>query len=170
MARLSGWNRRQCSCHTTAVWDAFLERMRVFGQDGHVDTASGVTICVPESWTVVEPGPHGGPTMLQSYPKDKYVGREVLRPRDTKCDLIIHPSDISVADVVQQNRSDPCVTIVSEQEIVLQSVRPGTRFEVESMRCSLSLVTEVNERVVVLTCLGDLAPFDQIAVTLGASE
>jgi hypothetical protein len=37
-------------------------------------------------------------------------------------------------------------------------------------RCSLSLVTEVNERVVVLTCLGDLAPFDQIAVTLGASE
>jgi len=38
------------------------------------------------------------------------------------------------------------------------------------MGCSLSLVTEVNERVVVLTCFGDLAPFDQIAVTLGASE
>jgi hypothetical protein len=35
---------------------------------------------------------------------------------------------------------------------------------------SLSLVTEINERAVVLTCFGELAPFDEIAVTLGASE
>jgi hypothetical protein len=35
---------------------------------------------------------------------------------------------------------------------------------------SLSLITEVNERAVVLTCFGKLAPFDEIAVTLGASE
>ena len=34
---------------------------------------------------------------------------------------------------------------------------------------SLSLVTEVNERAVVLTCFGELAPFDEIAVTLGPS-
>jgi hypothetical protein len=35
---------------------------------------------------------------------------------------------------------------------------------------SLSLITEVNGRAVVLTCFGELAPFDEIAVTLGASE
>ncbi|MHC4432579.1 MAG: META domain-containing protein [Planctomycetota bacterium] len=136
----------------------------------HVDTASGVTIWVPESWTIVEPGPHGGPTILQSFLADKYVGGEALQPGDTKCDLTVHPPDTNVADVVPQNRSDPPVTIVSEGEIVLLSGRTGTRFEVESMGRSLSLVTEVNERVVVLTCFGDLAPFDQIAVTLGAGE
>jgi hypothetical protein len=35
---------------------------------------------------------------------------------------------------------------------------------------SLSLVTEINERVVVLICFGELAPFDEIAVTLGAAD
>ena len=54
--------------------------------------------------------------------------------------------------------------------MVLYSGKPGTRLEVDSMGRSLSLVTEVNQRVVVLTCFGDLAPFDQIAVTLRASE
>jgi hypothetical protein len=135
----------------------------------HVDTASGVTIWVPESWTVVEPGPHGGPTILQSYPQDKYVGGERRQPGDTKCDLYVHPPGTSVADVVPQNRSDPPVTVVSEDEIVLRSGQPGRRFEVESMGRALSLVTEVNEQAVVLTCFGDFAPFDEIAVTLGAS-
>ena len=50
------------------------------------------------------------------------------------------------------------------------SGRTGKRFEVESMGRSLSLVTEVNERAVVLTCFGNLEPFDEIAVTLAASE
>jgi hypothetical protein len=105
-----------------------------------------------------------------SYPKDKYVGGEALNPGDTKCDLTAHPPDINVADVVPQNRSDPPVTIVSEQAIVLRSGRSGRRFEVESMGRSLSLITEVNERVVVLTCFGELEPFDEIAVTLGVTE
>ena len=42
--------------------------------------------------------------------------------------------------------------------------------ELEGMGRSLSLITEINERVVVLTCYGELAPFDEIAVTLGANE
>ena len=62
------------------------------------------------------------------------------------------------------------MTIVSKGEIVLQSGKPGTRLEVESMGRSLSLFTEINERVVVLTCFGELAPFDEIAVTLSANE
>jgi hypothetical protein len=71
--------------------------------------------------------------------------------------------------VVPQNRSDPPVTVISETEIVLRSGRSGRRFEVESMGRSLSLVTEVDGRVVVLTCFGELEPFDEIAVTLGSS-
>jgi hypothetical protein len=42
--------------------------------------------------------------------------------------------------------------------------------EVESMGRSLSLITQINERVVVLTCFGELAPFDEIAVTLRADD
>jgi hypothetical protein len=136
----------------------------------YVDTGSGVSLWVPESWTVIEPGPHGGPTILMSYPQDKYVGGEGRKPGDTKCDLYIHPPGVHVADVVPQNRSDPPVTVVSEQEIVLHSGRTGKRFEVDSMGRFLSLVTEVNERAVVLACFGELAPFGEIAATLGATE
>jgi heat shock protein HslJ len=135
----------------------------------HVDTASGVTIWVPGSWAVVEPGPHGGPATLQSYPPDKYVGGEPLQPGDTKCDLTIHPPGTSVADLVQQLRSSPRNTILSEREIVLQSGRSGRRFEVESMGRSLSLITEIDELAVVLTCFGEFEPFDAVAVTLGAN-
>jgi len=140
----------------------------------YVNGVSGVSLWVPESWTIIEPGPHGGPIILQSYPQDKYVGGEARQPGDTKCDLTVHPSGINVADVVPQNRSDPPITVVSMQEIVLRSGQLGRRFEVESMGRSLSLITTLqtatgNERVVVLTCFGDLAPFDEIAITLGAS-
>jgi heat shock protein HslJ len=136
----------------------------------YVDTGSGVSLWVPESWTVIEPGPHGGPTILMSYPQDKYVGGEGRKPGDTKCDLYIHPPDVSVTDAIQALRSDPLATILSEQEIVLQSGELGIKMEVESMGPSNSLFAEVNQRTVVLTCFGELAPFDEIAGTLSASE
>ena len=135
-----------------------------------VDAASGVSLWVPGSWTIVEPGPHGGPTILQSFPMDKYVGGEPFQAGDTKCDLTVHPTGTTVADVAPRSRSDPPLTVLSEQEIVLQSGRPGWRYEVESMGRSLSLVAEVNERAVVLTCFGEFAPFDEVAVTLGAAD
>jgi len=75
-----------------------------------------------------------------------------------------------MASHMQQLRSDLTVTIVSEQEITLQSGKSGIKVEVDSMGRSLSLITEVNERVVVLTCFGELEPFDEIAVTIDASE
>ena len=84
--------------------------------------------------------------------------------------LTIHPPDVSVADAIQALRSDTFATIVSEQEIVLQSGEPGIWMEVESMGPSISLFTEINERTVVLTCFGESAPFDEIAGTLGATE
>jgi hypothetical protein len=71
---------------------------------------------------------------------------------------------------MQQLRSNSTLTIVSEDEIVLRSGKPGTRIEVESMGLSVSLITEVKERVVVLTCFGDPAPFDEIAVAIRANQ
>jgi hypothetical protein len=108
--------------------------------------------------------------ILQSYPENKYGGGGGQKPGNTKCDLTIRPPDIDLASHIERLKSNSTVTVVSEREIVLQSGRSGTRIEVESMGRSLSLITEVNERVVVLTCFGELGPFDQIAVTLGSNE
>jgi hypothetical protein len=134
----------------------------------YVNGPSDVSLWVPESWTIIEPGPHS--PLLQSYPQDKYIGGEGLQPGDTKCDLTIHPPEVSLADVVRQLGSASGVTIVSEREMVLRSGGSGTRREVESLGRSLSLYAEVSGRAVVLSCFGELAPFDEIAVTLGPSE
>jgi hypothetical protein len=140
-----------------------------------VDASSGISIWLPEGWLVVEPAhesPPGNPrtTVLQSYPADKYVGGEGLRPGDTKCDLTIHPSGVSAADVLEQIAGAPTVTVLSEQEIALNSGQTGVRIEIDSLGRSLSLVAEVDERAVVLTCFGEFGPFDEVAVTLGAGE
>jgi heat shock protein HslJ len=132
---------------------------------------SGVFLWVPESWTVIEPA-HNGSTILQSYPQDKYVGGEPRQPGDAKCGLTVHAPGTSIADLMQQLKSDARTTIVSEQEIVLNSGRPGIRLEVESMGRSRALFTTLpagmdHERAVVLSCFGETAPFDDIAVTLG---
>lgn len=132
---------------------------------------SGVFLWVPESWTVIEPA-HNGSTILQSYPQDKYVGGEPRQPGDAKCDLTVHAPGTSIADLIQQLKSDARTTIVSEQEIVLTSGRLGIRLEVENMGRSRALFTTLparmdQERTVVLCCFGETAPFDDIAVTLG---
>ena len=44
------------------------------------------------------------------------------------------------------------------------------RMERESMGTALSLITEVNELAVVLTCFGEYELFDEIASTLGTTE
>jgi hypothetical protein len=129
------------------------------------DSVTGISVYVPESWVVTGVVP-GQFAILQSYPEDKYVGGEAREPGDTKCDLTIRPPDVSVADAIQALRSDTFATIVSEQEIVLQSGELGIRMEVESMGSSISLFTEINGRTVVLTCFGEFALFDEIAGTL----
>jgi len=133
------------------------------------DSVVGVSVFVPDSWVVTQIVP-GQSAILQSYPEGKYVGGEAFEPGDTKCDLTIRPPEIDVASHMQQLRSDSSLTIVSEQEIVLQSGKPGIRMEVDSMGRTVSLFTEVSGRVVVLACFGELAPFDEIAVTLSEGE
>jgi hypothetical protein len=108
--------------------------------------------------------------ILRSYPADKYVGGGRRQPGDTKCDLTVHLLGTSVADVAPRTRTDPPVTVLSVEERVLHSGLPGKRFEVESLGSSVSLVTEINGRAVVLVCFGELAPFDEIAMTLHAAD
>jgi heat shock protein HslJ len=133
------------------------------------DAEAGVSVYIPESWVVTGVIP-GQTAILQSYPEDKYVGGEPFEAGDTKCDLNIRSPDVDVAGYLQQLTSDPTVTVVSEQQVTLLSGEVGTRVEVDSMGRSLSLITEINERVVVLVCFGEIDPFDEIAVTLGANE
>jgi hypothetical protein len=133
------------------------------------DPVIGVSIYIPENWVLIEVDP-GRLAHLQSYPEDKYIGGEAFQPSDTKCDLTIRPPDMDVASHIQQRKTDSTITIVSEEEIILQSGKQGTKLEIDSMGRSLSLVTEVNNRTVVLTCFGELVPFDEIAGTLNVGE
>ena len=61
-------------------------------------------------------------------------------------------------------------TILSEREIILSSGQPGFRFELNNMGRANALITEINGRVVVLTCFGDFTLFDEITETLKTSE
>jgi hypothetical protein len=133
------------------------------------DSTTGISVYIPDSWEVsgIVSGDYA---ILQSYVLDKYVGGEMFEPGDTKCDLNIRPAGVRAVDLVQQWKSDPLTTIVSEREIALQSGQTATRLEIDSMGRSNSVITEINERAVAFTCFGDFTPFDQIAATLRASE
>jgi hypothetical protein len=133
------------------------------------DSVADVSVYIPESWTetnIVE----GQYAIFLSYPEDKYVGGEMLKSGDTKCDLSIRQGGEKMDDLIQQWKSSDMTTILSEQEITLSSSQPGYRFELDSMGRSNTLITEINGRVVLLTCFGDFAQFDEIAVTLTAAE
>jgi hypothetical protein len=133
------------------------------------DTVVGVSVYLPESWVVIEAEP-GQLAYLQSYPEDKYVGGEAFQSGDTKCDLYIRPPDTNIGESIQEWKSGPFTTVISENEIVLRDGNIGTKIEIESMGHSVSVFAEINERVVVLSCFGELDLFDQIAATLGTSK
>lgn len=133
------------------------------------DTVVGVSVYIPKSWVVIEVDP-GQLAYLQSYPENKYIGGEPFQQGDTKCDFYIRPPGASIAASIQEWKSGPFTTVISEIEIDLRDGRPGTRIEIESMGHSVSLFTEINKRVVVLACFGDISQFDEISVTLGLQE
>ena len=133
------------------------------------DTVVGISIYIPENWRVTGVI-HGEYAILQSYPEDKYVGGEGREPGDTKCDLNIRPTGTHMAELIQQWRTNPETTIVSEDEFLLRSGMAGRRFVIDSMGRATVFITEINQRVVILTCFGDFTLVDEIAETLIASE
>ncbi len=133
------------------------------------DPIAGISIYIPEEWTitgVIE----GQYAIFQSYPEDKYVGGEARRPGDAKCDLNIRPPGSSASDLIRQWESNSLTTIVSEEEITLNSGLVGRRFVLESMGQSDSLVAEINNRAVVLTCFGGPEQFEEIARTMSGFD
>jgi hypothetical protein len=46
----------------------------------------------------------------------------------------------------------------------------GQRFVIDSMGRAIVFITEINQRVVLLTCFGDFSSVDEIAATLQAAE
>jgi heat shock protein HslJ len=128
-----------------------------------------VSVYIPETWiehTVVE----GEYVILQSYPKDKYVGGEPFEPGDTKCDLGLRPEGENVTDLIDQWKADSMTTILSEEKVVLASGQSGMRIELDSMGRANAMITEIDGRIIVLTCFGDFTHFDEIAATLRASD
>ena len=139
------------------------------GSKEYQDAVVAVSLYIPENWTVANVIA-GRSAVFQSYPADKYVGGEMLKAGDTKCDLNIYPSGIHAADLVQQWQSDAMTTIVSEGEFNLQSGLKGRRFVIDSMGRSTAFIIEFDQRVVLLTCFGDFTPVDAIATTIKANE
>lgn len=111
---------------------------------------TGISILIPESCIltgIVE----GEQAILQSYPEGKYVGGEAREERDTKCHLNIQPNGISSDELIEQWKSSPVTTIQSEKPFSLNSGQIGTRFEIESLGQSISVVIELGGRFAVLT-------------------
>jgi hypothetical protein len=139
------------------------------GFQEYQDPSAGISIYIPGSWTVTGVF-EGQYAIFSSYPEDKYVGGGRRESGDTKCDLNIRPQGESADNLTQQWKSNDMTTILSEQEIILSSGQPGFRFELNSMGRANALITEINGRVIVLTCFGNFTLFDEIAVTLKTSE
>ena len=134
------------------------------------DSVVGVSVYIPENWLVIRDIERQIAT-FQSYPEEKYVGREEFEPGDTKCQLIIQPTGTTTQRRLDQYRSVGITTIFSEEEIVLSSGKTATRLEVDIMGDLLTLVVaEVKTRVIVFQCFGDCSEFDAIATTLRATE
>ena len=104
-----------------------------------------------------------------SYPENKYVGGEVLQPGDTKCDLFIR-NDVGIDEFVDQMKTSETFTIISEEEITLNSGQTATRIEMDSMGPSTLFITEINDDVIILTCFGNFTLVDAVAVTIKACE
>jgi len=133
------------------------------------DSKTGIGLFIPETWIVtgIVDVDHA---VLQSYPEDKYVGGESREEGDTKCDLSIQSAEIGLEELVNQWKSSSMTTILSEQQINLDSGQVGLRLEIESLGPSISFVTELGGYVVVLTCFGNFSLADEIAVTLNYLE
>jgi heat shock protein HslJ len=129
------------------------------------DDVTGIAIFIPEGW-IVTGIVEGEYAVLQSYPEDKYIGGEAREEGDTKCDLNIQAPGLTAAQLIEGWKSSSMTTIVSEEPFPLNSGQVGTRYEIESMGQSISVVAELSGRAVVLTCFGDFSQVDDIAATL----
>lgn len=128
------------------------------GVQPYRDSETGVSLDVPGNWAITEVFP-GVKATLQSL--------------ETTCELFIR-SDTSADEIVTQMKSNEDITIISEDQMVLNSGQPATRLEIniemDNIGQSLLVITEINEKVIVLSCVGDYSLVDAVAVTIKANE
>jgi hypothetical protein len=139
------------------------------GWNPYQDPITGISIYIPDGWIatgIIE----GEYAILQSYPEDKYVGGEMREDGDTKCDLSIRPAGDRAEELIEGWKSDSMNTIVSDDEFIFQSGLIGRRFVIDSMGRATVFITEINQRVILLTCFGDFTRVDAIAMTLNIFE
>ena len=129
------------------------------------DAKTGISIYIPQSW-IVTGIVEGEYAILQSYPEDKYVGGEPLEEGDTKCDLSVHPLGMGLDEVLEQIKTSPMTSILSEEPFTLISGQIGNRLEIDNMGKSINFVAELGGRGVVFSCFGDFSLVDEIAVTI----
>lgn len=106
---------------------------------------------------------------LQSYPDNKYIGGEPFENTDSKCDMSMH-RNIRADDYFDQMKSNEMITIITKEQIRLDSGQTASRFEIDSLGRSVVVITEINGSTVVLTCYGDFSLVDPIAITLKAGQ
>jgi hypothetical protein len=133
------------------------------------DIERRVSIYIPENW-IVTGVVSGEYAIFQSYPPDKYVGGEGLQPGDSKCDLKLRFEADTSEDLLTQLSSDSMTTIVSREDVILASGLPALRVELDSRGLSLSMFTEIDGKVIGLTCFGEFEYFDQMSGTIRALE
>jgi heat shock protein HslJ len=81
----------------------------------------------------------------------------------------LHLSDVYWAEMACMEPEG----VMEQEQAYFQALHAAASYRVAQDRGGddrLKLYDEVNGQAVVLTCFGELAPFDEIAVTLGASE
>ena len=139
------------------------------GWNPYQDPGTGISVYIPAGW-IVTSIIEGEYAILQSYPEDKYIGGEMLADGDTKCDLSIRPEGNRAEDLINQWKSDSMTTIVSDEEFILQSGLTGWRFVIDSMGRATIFITEINQRITLLTCFGDFTRVNEIAATLKPLE
>jgi len=139
------------------------------GWNPYQDPITGISIYIPDGW-IVTGIIEGEYAILQSYSEDKYVGGGMREDGDTKCDLRIRPEGDRAEELIEQWKSNDMTTIVTDEEFIFQSGLSGRRFVIDSMGRATVFITEINRRVVLLTCFGDFTSVDEIAMTLDMFE
>jgi len=133
------------------------------------DPGTGISVYIPDGW-IVTSIIEGEYAILQSYPEDKYVGGGMREDGDTKCDLSIRPEGDRAEELIEQWKSNAMTTIVTDEEFIFQSGLSGRRFVIDSMGRATVFITEINQRVVLLTCFGDFTSVDEIAMTFNTRK
>ena len=129
------------------------------------DDEAGISIYIPGDWFITGVI-NGQYAIFQSYPENKYVGGEGFQPGDSKCDLNLRLEAATPEELLSEWASNSITTIISQEQVALVSGLPGLRVELDSMGRSLSMFTEINGRVIALTCYAALEYFDEMANTL----